>query len=157
MRLHRPDGSLAPGATMFFVEEGNEAHAAFGMRGAPGGMAALAPLSRRGIGLFASEFWAISRHEAIAAAAERLLNTKATAAIARIKAPLGEDFPFSRLAGWADTVKRREPRPGDDEDTVAFLSDPRNRANDTWHYVNIPCHADGYDRRRGSRGARVAH
>jgi hypothetical protein len=29
---------------------------------------------------------------------------------------------------------------------VAFLSDPRNKDNDTWHYVNIPCHAEGYDR-----------
>lgn len=146
MRLHRPDGSLAPGATMFFVEEGNEAHAAFGMRATPDGMAALAPLSRRGTGLFASEFWGISRHEAIAAAAEPLLNANAAAAVAGITAPLGDNFPFSGLAGWADKVKRAEPRPGDDEDTVAFLSDPRNRANDTWHYVNIPCHADGYDR-----------
>lgn len=162
MRVSRPDGSLAPGATMFLIEEGNEANAAFRAASAPARMAGLGPivlgsqlpLNRPEFGLFASEFWAISRHEVIAAAAERYLSKEAVRAIAGITAPLGEDSPFSRLAGWADTVKRREPKSGDDADTVAFLSDPRNKSNDTWHYVNIPCYADAYDRMKYPRFTR---
>lgn len=152
-RQQQPDGSLASGTTMFLVEEAevaglaNVAGASFVTAGrAPILLGRQIPLTRPEAGLFASEFWGISRHEAIAGAAERFLNERALAAVARITAPLGEDFPFHKLAGWADMVKRRKPGPNDDADTVAFLSDERNNSNDTWHYVNIPCHADGYDR-----------
>jgi hypothetical protein len=40
------------------------------------------------------------------------------------------------------------PKPGDDDETVAFLNDPKNKAQDTWHYVNIPALAENYDREK---------
>lgn len=153
LRLYRPDGSLAPGATVFQAWEGPGdargvvAGGGASEAGARGAYAGLQPGGPQA-GLFAREFWGISRHEAIAAAAERDLSAKTAEAVARITEPLGEGIALSQLAGWADTVKRREPRHGDDADTVAFLRDPRNRAHDTWHYVNIPCQAEAYDRQK---------
>lgn len=154
IRLRRPDGSLAPGATMFLVPEGGPAPMALaGVAGlaAPAvrspSMFAGAPVPERpAAGLYARLFWGVPRHEAIAAAAEQHFSQKALEEIERITAPLGDNVRFSQLAGWADQIKRRAPKPGDDADTAAFLTDPRNRAQDTWHYVNIPCHADSYDR-----------
>lgn len=103
-------------------------------------------LTRPEAGLFASEFWSIGRHEAIAAAAEPRLTDVARDAVARITAPLGNGVSLSGLAAWADKIKRRPPGPNDDADTVAFLTDDRNKSQPSWHYVNIPCQADGYDR-----------
>jgi hypothetical protein len=96
--------------------------------------------------LFFGIRWAISRHEAIAAAAEQCLTDTTREAVARITAPLGPGVSLSSLAGWADTIKRRPPTADDDADTVAFLNDDRNKGQPTWHYVDIPCQADGYDR-----------
>ena len=156
LRLRTADGSLAPGATMFFVEQEHEPTATYMAAGAPAGkMTGIGAiftddvsLRKPEAGLYASEFWAISRHEAIAAAAERDLSENAADEVRRITAPLGAGLPFAKLAGWADTVKRRRPRPSDDPATVEFLEDERNRDNDTWHYVNIPAQAEGYDRQK---------
>jgi hypothetical protein len=103
-------------------------------------------LKKPGGGLYEAEFWAISRHEAIAGAAEALLSTAAASEVQRILEPLGH--VMADVAGWADTIKRRRPMADDDPDTVAFLEDERNKAQPTWHYVNLPLDAEGYDRER---------
>lgn len=103
-------------------------------------------LKKPNAGLYASEFWGISRHEAIAGAAEIELTEKAKMELSRIVAVLGDGVGLSSLAGWADRIKRRRPQPGDDPDTLEFLEDERNITQPTWHYVNIPAGADGYDR-----------
>jgi hypothetical protein len=92
------------------------------------------------------EFWSIDRHELVGEGAQRLLSASALVALARITRPLGNGVGLGELAGWADHVKRRAPRPGDDADTVAFLQDARNRDNDRWHYVNLPLQASAYSR-----------
>src|SRR3954463_8159920 len=97
--------------------------------------------------LYDREFWAISRHELIGGAAEDLLSSQAREQVRRILEPLTADS-LSDIAGWADTVKRRRPRPNDDEDTRAFLEDSRNAKNDTWHYVNVPLGTEEYSRER---------
>ena len=79
---------------------------------------------------------------------QSVISENAADEVRRITAPLGAGLPFAKLAGWADTVKRRRPRPSDDPATVEFLEDERNRDNDTWHYVNIPAQAEGYDRQK---------
>ena len=95
--------------------------------------------------LYEQEFWGIQRHELIAAVADDLIGSRARNEVRRILEPLGL-IELSQIAGWADTVKRRRPRPDDDEFTRAFLEDNRNRANDTWHYVNMPLDAEEYSR-----------
>lgn len=97
--------------------------------------------------LYAQEFWGIQRHELIAAVADELIGTKARTQVRRILEPL-DLVELSQIAGWADTVKRRRPRPEDDAATVEFLEDDRNRANDTWHYVNTPLDAEEYSPER---------
>jgi hypothetical protein len=104
-----------------------------------------ASLTRPEAGLFASEFWSVPRHMAIAGAAEQRLTDATRQAIARITAPLGGGVSIRSLAGWADNIKRPATAPNDPE-TVAFLADDRNKGQSTWHYVDIPCQADGYDR-----------
>jgi hypothetical protein len=47
----------------------------------------------------------------LAVAAERDLSDDAAEKLRRIMAPPGAGSTFSALAGWADTVKRRQPRP----------------------------------------------
>jgi hypothetical protein len=101
-------------------------------------------LKRPEAGLYGSEFWGISRHQAIAGAAEQLLMEPTASAVAAILNPLGESL--ADMAGWADRIKRRRPRPDDDPDTRAFLEDHRNDTQPTWHYVNLPVDAEGYDR-----------
>ena len=99
--------------------------------------------------LYEREFWGITRHEAIAGAAELLLSARAKGEVARVVAPLGAGIGLPDLAGWADRIKRHTPNPStDDADTVAFLQDVRNRRHANWHFVNVPIGADGYDRRR---------
>lgn len=97
--------------------------------------------------LYAQEFWSIQRHELIAAVADELIGTNARNEVRRILEPL-QILELSQIAGWADTVKRRRPRPDDDDFTRAFLEDDRNKANDTWHYVNMPLDAEEYSRDR---------
>lgn len=97
--------------------------------------------------LIGQEFWDITRHELVAGAADELLTAHAKEMVRVTLEPLGL-IGLSDVAGWADTVKRRRPRPEDDQETRAFLSDPQNNQNDTWHYVNLPAGADGYDRER---------
>jgi hypothetical protein len=100
-------------------------------------------------GLVKRILWGISRHEAIAGAAANLLGDQSRLAIAQIVAPLGADTSLADLAGWADHIKRRKPDPvRDDPDTVAFLSDPRNRNQPNWHFVNLPLDAQAYDRNK---------
>lgn len=90
--------------------------------------------------------WSISRHQEIASAAEPLLSPAARSQIQEIAKSLGPGVNLSGMAAWADLIKRRKPQAGDDADTVAFLSDPRNKSQHTWHYVDIPANATGYDR-----------
>ena len=97
--------------------------------------------------LYEREFWDITRHELVAGAADELLNPQAKEMVRVILEPLGL-VGLADVAGWADTVKRRGPQPDDDQETRAFLSDPHNANNDTWHYVNLPAGAAGYDRDR---------
>jgi hypothetical protein len=97
--------------------------------------------------LYEQEFWAIQRHELIAAVADELIGTKARTEVRRILEPL-DIVELSQIAGWADTVKRRRPQPDDDDATVEFLEDDHNRANDTWHYVNTPLDAEEYSPER---------
>jgi hypothetical protein len=103
-------------------------------------------LKRPEAGLFGREFWGIERHQLIAGAAENLLSAAASAQVRRLLDPL--TATLSDIAGWADTIKRRKPRPDDDEDTVAFLEDERNANEPNWHFVNLPAEADGYDREK---------
>lgn len=104
--------------------------------------AAAAPVT-----LFEQSFWSIDRHTLIGAAAEELLSDQARAAVRELLAPLGSPG-LGGIAGWADHMKRRSPRPGDDSDTAAFLADERNRRNGPWHYVNLPANAEEYSRTR---------
>lgn len=98
--------------------------------------------------LYEREFWAIQRHELIAAVADELMGNKARAQVRRILEPL-DLVELSQIAGWADTVKRRGARDDDDEFTREFLDDAdRNGANDTWHYVNMPLDAEEYSLER---------
>lgn len=97
--------------------------------------------------LFEQSFWSIHRHTLIAAAAEDLLSDEARAVVGELMEPLGSPG-LGGIAGWADHMKRRSPRPGDDPDTAAFLADERNRRNGPWHYVNLPAHAEEYSRSR---------
>ena len=96
--------------------------------------------------LYESEFWGIARHELIAGAAEeRMVSEKAKEEVRRILAPLN-GVMLSDVAGWADTVKWRGPDPLQDDDaTIEFLEDPRNKHNDKWHYVNLPLDASEYN------------
>lgn len=91
--------------------------------------------------------WSVSRHQLIAGAAERLLTPTAQTQVQAILALLNEQS-LSSIAGWADQIKRRQPQPGDDPDTVAFLNDTRNDGNPSWHFVNLPVNADAYSRER---------
>lgn len=93
--------------------------------------------------LYENFFWGISRHEVIAGAAHRLLLPNARREVERILGDLGAS-DLSEVAGWADRVKYRGPRPGDDQETVDFLSEQRNLTNDRWHYVDIPFDASSY-------------
>jgi hypothetical protein len=104
----------------------------------------LIPGSRPAPTLFGIE-WSVSRHELIAAAAERLLTPPARTKVSQLLAPL-HGQTLTTIAGWADKVKRRQPQPGDDPDTVAFLQDARNANNPSWHFVDIPVNATAYDR-----------
>ena len=96
--------------------------------------------------LYESEFWGIARHELIAGAAEEMMRSeKAKEAVRSILSPLN-GMMLSDIAGWADTVKRRGPDPlNDDEATIEFLQDNRNKRNDQWHYVNLPLDAVEYN------------
>lgn len=97
--------------------------------------------------LIAKVFWNISRHELIASAAERLLSARALEKVAAITAVLPSGRQLRDLAAWADNIKRHTPDPTrDDPDTIAFLSDPRNRNQPNWHFVDIPVGAERYDR-----------
>lgn len=107
-----------------------------------------APPLRPEYGLYAGIFWGISRHELVAGAAEAFLTTKAQGEIQRIVSVVATDDRLRDLAGWADRIKRRGPKPGDDDETVAFLQDARNAKQDTWHYVNLPANVEIYDRAR---------
>ena len=99
--------------------------------------------------LYEQEFWSIRRHELIAGAAEAFVRAPAWAQINSILEDANmAGFVLSDLAGWADTVKRRRARPGDDEATRQFLNIGRNRTNDRWHYVNLPLDTEEYSRER---------
>jgi S1/P1 Nuclease. len=112
----------------------------------PGSTAAPARAQRPPVRtLYDREFWSIGRHELIAAAAEELLSPDAKTEVKKLLKPIGVAFPD--IAGWADEVKRRKPRRGDDPDTVDFLEDERNAHADTWHYVDLPVGAHEYSRR----------
>lgn len=119
----------------------------FGAGGGGGGAAGFATgdeLTLPGGTLYESFFWGISRHEMIAGAAHRLLLTNARQEVERILGDLGAG-DLSEIAGWADRVKYRGPQSGDDQETVDFLSEERNRTNDRWHYVDIPLGASSYE------------
>lgn len=96
--------------------------------------------------LYESEFWSISRHELIAGTADERLGPQARTQVDRILAKLGSGLGLADIAGWADTVKRRKAQDDDDQETKDFLANEDNRkTNDTWHYVNLPLGATGYD------------
>ena len=90
--------------------------------------------------------FSIERHEIIAGAAEQLIKPSTASAIAAIVSKLQPGTSLVDLAGWADQIKRRKPTPDDDADTVAFLNDPRNATQPTWHFVDIPANAAEYSR-----------
>ena len=113
----------------------------------PSGLWFEALRARRCTSLYEREFWDITRHELVAGAADELLTSHAKEMVRVTLEPLGL-VGLADVAGWADTVKDRGPRPDDDQETRAFLSDPQNVKNDTWHYVNLPAGAAGYDRER---------
>lgn len=96
--------------------------------------------------LYEREFWGISRHEAVAGAAEPFLSANARANVERILESVNQ--VLADTGGWADKVKNRRPRSTDDPDTVAFLEDARNRGNGPWHYVNLPLNAEEYSREK---------
>ncbi len=91
--------------------------------------------------------WSVNRHQLIAGAAEHLLASKARTKVKAILAPLNGQT-ITDIAGWADQIKRRQPQPTDDPDTVVFLTDHRNDGNASWHYVDLPAGADQYSRER---------
>jgi hypothetical protein len=97
--------------------------------------------------LFQQEFWSIGRHELIAGVADERIKSKTRERINEIMQPLG-NLALSDIAGWADQIKRRKPTADDDEETVNFLNDERNKHEDKWHYVDLPLGADGYDREK---------
>jgi hypothetical protein len=59
------------------------------------------------LGLHGAEFWAITRHEAIAGAAEEFLSDKARDKVTKLIKPIGGPTRLRSLAGWADRIKRR--------------------------------------------------
>ena len=61
--------------------------------------------------LLEQEFWDITRHELVAGAADELLSAHAKEMVRVTLEPLGL-VGLSDIAGWADSVKRRGPRPG---------------------------------------------
>src|SRR5687768_17599652 len=98
--------------------------------------------------LFEHEFWGLSRHELIGGAAQGFLSPGAQHTVSRILEPLGQTS-LRQIAGWADGVKDWDDGPpSDDPETLAFFQDDRNKNNSTWHYVNLPLGAEGYDRAR---------
>jgi hypothetical protein len=95
--------------------------------------------------LYEREFWGISRHQLIGGAAQGFLSPGAQQTVARILEPLGQTS-LREIAGWADRVKNwNQGPPSDDPETIAFFQDDRNEKNGTWHYVNLPVGAEGYD------------
>lgn len=94
-------------------------------------------------GLYASEFWGISRHELIAGAADRLLNQRAREEVERILASLGGQVGLQEIAGWADRIKGGAGS-ASDLDTAQFLRDFPNEESRDWHYVNLPLGAASY-------------
>jgi hypothetical protein len=90
--------------------------------------------------------WGMRRHAAIATAAmERLQSDRARNEIVRIL-DNGGDASLGEAARWADRLRGGD-RPSDPA-TDRFLGEQRNRAHNTWHYVNLPLDLDGYDRQQ---------
>ena len=93
-----------------------------------------------------TDAWSMRRHGLIATAAmDRLESQNAREQIARILDEGGEPS-LGEAAQWADKL-RGSNRPND-QATNDFLGDDRNRRYSTWHYVNMPARAVGYDRQR---------
>src|SRR4051812_37012696 len=93
-------------------------------------------------------FFGIDRHRLIGGAAQGFLSTSARQAVSSILEPLGQTS-LEQVAAWADDVTHWDAGPpGNDPETLAFFADDRNKSNSTWHYVNLPLGAEGYDRER---------
>src|SRR6266566_339106 len=105
--------------------------------------------SRTDLTLYDREFWGVARHELVAGAAEKHLSKKAGDNVQNILQPLkGATLPD--VAGWADEIKRRKPKPADDSATIEFLEDGRNTGSDKWHYVDLPWGTPEYNRQKYS-------
>jgi hypothetical protein len=99
--------------------------------------------------------WGGVRHRSVGEAAHaKLQSANAKSNVARILQVLGASH-LGTIANWADAVKDwRAPKPTDDPNTAAFFRDPRNEANWTWHFVNLPLEAQVYDPQQLSRFVR---
>lgn len=114
-----------------------------GTTAGPVGQKADKELTREKTTLYGSEFWGVSRHELITAAAARLLNQRAGKRVAQILAPL-PDADLPSIAGWADQIKGQAANAGQDPDTRQFLTAFPNDASRDWHYVNLPLGVESY-------------
>lgn len=93
--------------------------------------------------LFEREFFGVKRHNLISGTAERLLQSeKAKAKVRELLDPLMQTM--ADVGGWADEIK--DAHPPDDELTKEFLADDRNKNHRSWHFVDLPLKATGYDR-----------
>jgi S1/P1 Nuclease len=91
-------------------------------------------------------FWDSCRHRRVGGTAGNLLSASARKGVRPVLQAIGASN-LHDVATWADdTKKQKKPKPSDDEDTLKFLADPRNKNRSVWHYVNLPDGADGYSR-----------
>lgn len=90
-------------------------------------------------------YYGYQRHQLIGDVAHDLLNPNARAVVEELLSQVGAQS-LGDVATWADAVKRKSPGPSFDSFANDFLAELRNKANDTWHYVNLPLGVLRYDR-----------
>jgi len=84
----------------------------------------------------------VSHHQAIAAAAQKLLTSTASSAVSEIlKSVLCSTM--TDVAGWADEIKHRKAKPSDDPETRDFME--HNPKSGDWHFVDLPFGCSEYD------------
>jgi hypothetical protein len=84
----------------------------------------------------------VPHHQAIAAAAQKLLTPAASSTVAEILKSV-TCSTMTDVAGWADEIKHRKQQPSDDPETKDFME--RNPKSGDWHFVDLPFGCSAYD------------